>query len=326
MSFEYSDLKIVVVGGGTGLSTMLRGLKKYTENITAIVTVADDGGGSGVLRDDLGILPPGDIRNCILALAETEPVMENLMNYRFSEGSLAGQSFGNLFLAAMHGISGNFEEAVRKVSDVLKVKGTVLPVTLTDVHINAYLEDGSVIKGECNISKGLKAGTKRIKRIELVPPDAEILPDALDAISAADLIILGPGSIYTSIVPNLIVNGVSEAVLASKAHVIYVCNIMSQPGESDEMTAYDHVRAVLNHSVDGIIDSCIVNTQVIPDEITKKYNLENARVVRVDEEKFEESSINLVKGNFVSVRDGKLRHNYDRLAKAIFDIYEEYGK
>ncbi len=325
MDAKYSKLKIVVVGGGTGLSTMLRGLKKYTENITAIVTVADDGGGSGVLRDDLGILPPGDIRNCILALAETEPVMENLMNYRFPEGCLAGQSFGNLFLAAMHGISGNFEDAVRKVSDVLRVKGNVLPVTLTDVHINAYLENGSVIKGECNISKGLKTGTKRIKHIELVPNDAEILPDALDAISDADLIVLGPGSIYTSIIPNLIVNGVSEAIIDSKAKVIYVCNIMSQPGESDEMTAFDHVRAILNHSIDGIIDSCIVNTQVVPQEIMAKYNLENACVVKVDEGEFNNSSIELVKGNFVSVKDGKLRHNYDRLAKAIFEIYEKHN-
>ena len=164
---RYSHLKVVVVGGGTGLSTMLRGIKKYTENITAIVTVADDGGGSGVLRDDLGMLPPGDIRNCILALAETEPVMERLLSYRFTDGSLAGQSFGNLFLAAMHGISDNFEEAVKKVSDVLKVKGTVLPVTLTDVHINAHLEDGTVINGECNISKGLKQGIRKSKESSL---------------------------------------------------------------------------------------------------------------------------------------------------------------
>ena len=209
---EHSDLKIVVVGGGTGLSTMLRGIKKYTENITAIVTVADDGGGSGVLRDDLGMLPPGDIRNCILALAETEPVMEKLLNYRFGTGILSGQSFGNLFLAAMHGISENFEEAVKRASDVLKIKGTVLPVTLSDVHINARLCDGTVIKGESNISKGLKTGLKKIEKIEMVPENAKILPDALEAIEKADLIVLGPGSIYTSVIPNLIVKGVAEAI------------------------------------------------------------------------------------------------------------------
>ena len=317
---RYSHLKVVVVGGGTGLSTMLRGIKKYTENITAIVTVADDGGGSGVLRDDLGMLPPGDIRNCILALAETEPVMERLLSYRFTDGSLAGQSFGNLFLAAMHGISDNFEEAVKKVSDVLKVKGTVLPVTLTDVHINAHLQNGTVIKGECNISKGLKTGDKKIKRIELVPDDAEILPDALDAINDADVVVLGPGSIYTSIIPNLIVKGVSEAICSTKARVIYVCNIMSQPGESDEMTAFDHVQAIINHSCEGMIDTCIVNTETIPPELLRNYNLENASEVKVDEDKFAKAGIKLVKGNFISIKNGKLvRHDYDKLAKIIFE-------
>lgn len=318
---KYSEPKIVVVGGGTGLSTMLRGIKKYTENITAIVTVADDGGGSGILRDDLGILPPGDIRNCILALAETEPLMEQLLNYRFSEGSLTGQSFGNLFLAAMHGISQNFEEAVKRVSDVLKVKGTVLPVTLTDVHINARLANGEVIKGECNISKGQKTGEYKIDRIELVPENAEILPDALCAINDADAIVLGPGSIYTSIIPNLIVKGVSEAIKNSPAKVLYVCNIMSQPGESDEMTAFDHVRAIIRHSCEGMIDVCIANKENIPENLVHNYTLEKSSPVRIDEDKFAAAGITLVKENLISVKDGKyVRHNYDKLAKVIFDL------
>ena len=317
---KYSHLKIVVVGGGTGLSTMLRGIKKYTENITAIVTVADDGGGSGILRDDLGILPPGDIRNCILALAETEPLMEQLLNYRFSEGTLTGQSFGNLFLAAMHGISQNFEEAVKRVSDVLRVKGTVLPVTLTDVHINARLMNGEVIKGECNISKGQKTGECKIDTIELVPDSAEILPDALCAIKEADIIVLGPGSIYTSIIPNLIVNGVSEAIKNSRAKVLYVCNIMSQPGESDEMTAFDHVQAIIRHSCDGIIDMCIANKEDIPEDLVHNYTLENASPVRIDEDRFKRAGIKLVAENLISVKDGKyVRHNYDRLAQIIFE-------
>ncbi|MEE1042878.1 MAG: gluconeogenesis factor YvcK family protein [Clostridia bacterium] len=317
---KYSGLKIVVVGGGTGLSTMLRGLKKYTDNITAIVTVADDGGGSGVLRDDLGILPPGDIRNCILALAETEPLMEKLLSYRFSEGYLSGQSFGNLFLAAMNGICGNFEEAVKNVSDVLKVSGTVLPVTLEDVHINAHLWDGSVIKGECNIPKGLKMGSRRIKRIELVPEFAEILPDAKKAIEEADLIILGPGSVYTSVIPNLIVKGVTEAIISATAPVVYVCNIMTQPGESDEMTAFEHVKAIYNHSRKGIIDMCIANVQKLDENLLESYRLENSAPVYVDEEEFENDGIRLIKGNFVSVKDGKyIRHNYDALAKTIIE-------
>ena len=317
---KYNDLNIVVVGGGTGLSTMLRGLKKYTDNITAIVTVADDGGGSGVLRDDLGILPPGDIRNCILALAETEPLMEKLLRYRFSEGTLSGQSFGNLFLAAMNGICGNFEEAVKNVSDVLKVRGTVLPVTLEDVHINAHLCDGSIIKGECNIPKGLKLGDKRIKRIELVPENAVILPDAEKAIEEADLIILGPGSVYTSVIPNLIVKGVTEAIIKASANVVYVCNIMTQPGESDEMTAFDHVKAIYNHSCENIIDVCIANVQGLSDEMEENYKLENSAPVCVDEAEFYKSGIKLIKGNFISINDNKyVRHNYDELAKVIFE-------
>ncbi len=317
---KYAGRKIVVVGGGTGLSTMLRGLKAYTENITAIVTVADDGGGSGVLRDEMGILPPGDIRNCILALAETEPLMERLLNYRFSEGSLTGQSFGNLFLAAMNGVCGNFEEAVKNVSEVLKVKGTVLPVTLEDVHINAHLYDGSVIKGECNISAGLKTGNKRIKKIELVPEDAVILPDAQKAIDEADLIVLGPGSIYTSVIPNLIVKGVTETIKKSSAKVVYVCNIMSQPGESDEMTAYDHVRAIYNHSCDGLIDICIANIQDLDEKLKDNYSLENSSRVVVDESKFEENGIRLIKGNLIAVKNGRyVRHNYDELSRIIFE-------
>lgn len=312
--------KIVVVGGGTGLSTMLRGLKKYTDNITAIVTVADDGGGSGVLRDDLGILPPGDIRNCILALAETEPLMENLLRYRFSEGSLSGQSFGNLFLAAMNGICGNFEEAVKNVSDVLKVRGTVLPVTLEDVHINAHLCDGSVIEGECNISNGIKLGNKRIKRIELVPENAVILPDAEKAIEEADLIILGPGSVYTSVIPNLIVKGVTEAIMKASAKVVYVCNIMTQPGESDRMTAFDHVRAIYDHSCEDIIDVCVVNVQPLSDEMEKNYNIGNSESVYVDEEEFAKNNIKLIKGNFIFINDKNyIRHDYVELAKVIIE-------
>lgn len=317
---KYCDKKIVVVGGGTGLSTMLRGIKKYTENITAIVTVADDGGGSGVLRDEMGMLPPGDIRNCILALAETEPLMEKLLSYRFSEGSLSGQSFGNLFLAAMNGICDDFVNAVKNVSDVLKVKGTVLPVTLEDVHINAHLYDGSVIKGECNISEGIKTGDKRIEKIELVPENATILKEAKEAIENADLIILGPGSIYTSIIPNLIVNGVSDAIKNSSAKVVYVCNIMSQPGESDEMTAFDHIKAIYNHSADGIIDICIANVQEIPEQLKHNYKQENSLRVVVDEEQFVEKGIKLIKGELISIKNDRyVRHNYDELAKIIFE-------
>jgi len=318
---DFSEYKVVVVGGGTGLSTMLRGLKKLTENITAIVTVADDGGGSGVLRDDLGMLPPGDIRNCILALAETEPLMEDLLSYRFGNGYLSGQSFGNLFLAAMLGISDNFKEAVKKASDVLRIKGTVLPVTLDDVHISAVLSDDTVINGESNISLGLKTGLKRIKKIIQTPENAKVLPDAIDAINDADIIVLGPGSIYTSVIPNLVVKGVAEAIRKSSAKVVYVCNLMSQPGESDEMTAYDHVKAIINHSCEGIIDTCIVNTQPLPTDLIDRYNIKDASSVIVDEDKFEKAGIKLIKGEFVTVKDNKyIRHDCDKLAQCILKL------
>ena len=324
---KYGDKKIVVVGGGTGLSTMLRGLKKYTDNITAIVTVADDGGGSGVLRDEMGILPPGYIRNCILALAETEPLMEKLLSYRFSEGSLSGQSFGNLFLAAMNGVCGGYVEAVRNVSEILSVKGTVLPVTLDDIHINAHLYDGSVIKGECNISKGLKLGDKRIERIELVPKNARILPDAKASIADADLIILGPGSIYTSVIPNLLVKGVYKAIKKANAKVVYVCNIMSQPGESDNMTAYDHIEAIYRHSCEELIDICIANTQDLPERMKKSYKHQNSSRVVIDDKKFKKGKIKLIKKDLVSVKNNKyIRHNYNELAKVIFEECLEIKK
>jgi 2-phospho-L-lactate transferase/gluconeogenesis factor (CofD/UPF0052 family) len=209
--------KIVVIGGGTGLSTMLRGLKYYTSNITAIVTVGDDGGGSGTLREDLGILPPGDIRNCILALADTEPLMEDLLQYRFKDGTLKGQSFGNLFLAAMDGISDNFEDAVQKMSSVLAVTGKVLPVTLDDMQLEAILENGNKVIGESQIPVEALNQKSKIKKLMINPENAEPLKDALDAIKEADAIVIGPGSLYTSIIPNLLVKKISNSVRKSDA-------------------------------------------------------------------------------------------------------------
>ena len=208
--------KIVAIGGGHGLSAMLRGLKNHSRNITAIVTVADDGGGSGMLREDLGILPPGDIRNCIMALANTEPTMAELLQYRFSEGSLAGQSFGNLFLAAMNGISGSFEEAVHRMGEVLAITGRVLPVTNENVHLEAEFENGSRCLGESKIFYAKKVNDCRIRQVRLVPEHPKALSASLEAIREADLIIMGPGSLYTSIIPNFLVDGISEAEAAAE--------------------------------------------------------------------------------------------------------------
>ena len=263
--------KIVVVGGGTGLSTMLRGLKYYTSNITAIVTVADDGGGSGALREDLGMLPPGDIRNCILALADTEPLMEELLQYRFTDGRLKNQSFGNLFLAAMDGVSENFEDAVQKMSSVLAVTGKVLPVTLEDMKLVAELENGNVIEGESQIPEEAIKQNSRIKKLMIEPRDAKPLQDAIRAIEEADAIVLGPGSLYTSIIPNLLVKDIADSIRKSDAIKIYISNIMTQPGETHGFKASDHIKVLKKYGGRGIVDYVIANRGDIPSHIKERY-------------------------------------------------------
>lgn len=315
-----NNLKVVVIGGGTGLSVMLRGLKKYTHNITAIVTVADDGGGSGVLRQDLGMLPPGDIRNCILALAETEPLIGELLHYRFSEGSLKGQSFGNLFLAAMNGISSNFEEAVRKMSDVLKVTGKVLPVTLNNVDLAATLENGVTVIGESKISEIAQQYKSKIKYTRLIPPDVKPLPDALNAIKEADLIVLGPGSLYTSIIPNLLVDGIAKAIFASDATTVYICNIMTQAYETVGYTAFDHYKAIIDHSFEHLIDYCIINSESLPDSLLQKYKMEGAELVKGDRERFKNQPTTVIERPLARVQDDLVRHDTDLLARLLIKI------
>jgi len=315
--------KIVAIGGGTGLSTMLRGLKMYSSNITAVVTVADDGGGSGILRQDLGMLPPGDIRNCVLALADTEPTMEKLLQYRFQDGMLKGQSFGNLFLAAMHGISSSFEEAVHKMSSVLAVTGKVLPVTLDDVTLFAELEDGFVISGESKITKHGGVNKSRIKRVYLEPRGVKPLQDVIDAIAEADAIVLGPGSLYTSIIPNLLVGDICETIKKSSAIRIYVCNVMTQPGESDGYSVYDHIRAIEDHSFKGIIGCCIVNNSQVPEELKKRYREDGAELVAIDSEIIERNGIKVISGDFASVSNNLIRHNPKKLAETIIEFVAE---
>ena len=230
----------MAIGGGTGLSTMLRGLKRHTNNLTAIVTVADDGGGSGVLRQELGMPPPGDIRNCLEALANVEPLMSELLHYRFTEGSLRGQSFGNLFLAALNGISGSFDQAVSRMSQVLAITGTVLPVTTANVQLEAEFENGARVLGESKIFYCKKREDCRIRRVRLLPERPPALAPAIAAIEEADMILLGPGSLYTSIIPNLLVDGIAEAILRSDALKIYIANVMTQEGETEGYSNSDH--------------------------------------------------------------------------------------
>lgn len=309
--------KIVVIGGGTGLSTMLRGLKLYTNNITAIVTVGDDGGGSGKLRADLGMLPPGDIRNCILALADTEPIMEDLLQYRFTEGTLKGQSFGNLFLAAMDGISDNFEAAVQKMSSVLAVTGKVLPVTLDDMKLIAELENGNIVEGESIIPDEVIKQKSKIKNLEIEPEKAKPLLDALMAISEADAIVMGPGSLYTSIIPNLLVEDIAECINKSDAIKIYISNVMTQPGETDDFTVSDHIKTLMKYSGKNSVEYVIANNGTIPKDIEERYLREGSKLVELDYDNIKDLGVKVVETDLVKITKGYVKHDSEYLAQVL---------
>lgn len=315
--------KIVVIGGGTGLSTMLRGLKYYTSNITAIVTVGDNGGGSGALREDLGMLPPGDIRNCLLALADTEPIMEDLLQYRFKDGRLKNQSFGNLFLAAMAGISENFEEAVQKMSSVLAVTGKVIPVTLDDMQLMAELENGNKVYGESEIPEEAVKQKSKIKKLFIIPEDAEPLDEAVEAIREADAIVMGPGSLYTSVISNLLVKKIRSAVRKSKAYKIYISNIMTQPGETGGFTVSDHLREIKKYGGKEIVDCVIANKEEISEDLKEKYIKENSIQVKADKKKIHDMNVELVLGDLVRVDNGFVKHDTDKLAGLIINTIME---
>ena len=313
--------KVAVIGGGHGLSNMLRGLKQYTENISAIVTVADDGGGSGMLRQDLGMPPPGDIRSCMEALANTEPVMRELLHYRFTEGSLAGQSFGNLFLAALNGISPSFDAAVRRMSQVLAITGRVLPVTTADVQLEAEFENGATVVGESKIFYCKKQEDCRIRQVRLIPSRPKALPEAVSAIADADMIVLGPGSLYTSIIPNLLVDGIVKAIRESDALKVYVCNVMTQEGETEGYTAADHVDALLSHGAPGLVDLCLANSAPVRPGLVEKYREEDAAPILVDRERIRAMGLELEERRLASDKGDFARHDPDKLAQAILEIY-----
>ena len=315
--------KIVVIGGGTGLSTMLRGLKYYTTNITAIVTVGDNGGGSGDLREDLGMLPPGDIRNCILALADTEPIMEDLLQYRFKDGRLKNQSFGNLFLAAMAGISDNFEDAVQKMSSVLAVTGKVLPVTLDNMQLVAELENGNKVYGESEIPHEAINQKSRIKKLMLAEDGAEAIMDAINAIKEADAIVMGPGSLYTSIISNLLVKKISPAVRRSSAFKIYISNIMTQPGETDGFTVNDHLRELKKYGGKDIVNCVIANSGEVSKELREKYDQEGSDLVKLNENEIKVTGIDIVQADLIKVDNGLIKHDSDKLAEVIVDTIME---
>ncbi len=310
--------RIVAIGGGTGLSTLLRGLKAYATHLTAVVTVTDDGGSSGRLRRELGILPPGDINDCLVALAEVEPVMTRLFQYRFDRGELAGHSFGNLFLASMVGVGGDLVSAVRLASRVLAVRGQVLPATADLAVLGAEFEDGTVVDGESAIPKVRKP----IRRVYLNPPDVRPVPEVLEAIAHADLILLGPGSLYTSVLPNLLVPGIAEALRRASAPVVYIVNVMTQPGETDGFRASDHVRVVVEHLGPGVVGVALVNTQMPRNPVLlQRYREEGAVPVEPDLERVGQLGVEAVGRPLISETD-LLRHDPARLAEAVLEVLE----
>ncbi|NKF06698.1 YvcK family protein [Clostridium gasigenes] len=315
--------KIVVIGGGTGLSTMLRGLKYYTSNITAIVTVGDDGGGSGDLREDLGMLPPGDIRNCILALADTEPLMEELLQYRFPDGRLKNQSFGNLFLAAMNGVSENFEDAIQKMSSVLAVTGKVLPVTLDDMKLVAKLENGSIVEGESQIPNEVINQKSKIKKLMINPKDARALEESLKALREADAIVMGPGSLYTSIVPNLLVKDIVENIKKSDAIKIYICNIMTQPGETDNFSVSDHIKILQKYGGRNIVDYVIANRGDIPKIVKEKYLEDSSQLVELDRKELKALGVEAIEATLAKTEKAYVKHDTEYLAEVLVDTIME---
>ncbi|MGM0378336.1 MAG: gluconeogenesis factor YvcK family protein [Bacillota bacterium] len=320
-----SNLNVVVIGGGTGLSVLLQGFKYKFKNITAIVTVADDGGGSGVLREDLGMLPPGDIRACILALSNTEPTMEKLLKYRFDEGRLKGQSFGNLFIAAMNGISGDFQSAVKKISDILSVTGKVLPVSNEDVHLVAELENGKKIKGESNIPKKVIEMNSRIKNISYNKSNVSCIDEVSKSIKKADIIIIGPGSLFTSIMPSLIIKEVKDSLKISRAKKILVTNLMTQHGETDKFSVKDHYQAIIRHLGFDFFDTVLVNNGYISDDVKRKYHEDNSEFVLPNENDidfFKNRNINLITDNFVEIVKGYVRHDSLKIAKKLIDLVD----
>ncbi|HEX8992072.1 MAG TPA: gluconeogenesis factor YvcK family protein [Anaerolineales bacterium] len=309
--------RIVVMGGGTGLSTMLRGLKQYSSNIAAVVTVSDDGGSSGKLQKQLNILPPGDIRNCLVALADAEATMLDLFQYRFHGkdvgAGLRDHAFGNLLIAAMCEISGgDFEQAVRETSKVLNIRGRVLPSTLATVCLRAEMADGSMLEGETSIA----SSPQRIKKIWLSPGDARPLDEVLEAIELADVIVIGPGSVYTSVVPNLLVRGIPEALRKAPAKKVYICNVMTQPGETDGFAASDHVNAIAAHVPRPVFDYVLMNTGVPSLELLNKYRQSGAILVEPDADRVRAMGYRPIRGNFISQTD-VVRHDPQLLADAI---------
>ncbi|MFH1369280.1 MAG: YvcK family protein [Elusimicrobiota bacterium] len=314
MRKKNGKFRVTVIGGGTGLSSLLRGLKKAALSITAIVTVSDDGGSSGALRRELGVLPPGDIRNCLVALSEEENLMSKLFQYRFSGGGpLSGHSFGNLFLTAISSVTGGFDCGIERSSRVLAVRGRVLPVTLRSVQLEAKLESGRIVRGESNITKA----NSRIANLTISPSAPPAGPKVLEAIRESDALIVGPGSLFTSIVSNFLVSGMAQAIKKAKCPKIYICNIMTQPGETNGYALSDHMNVLKRYIGENVFDFVVTNSGKIPKKIAKRYEAENSFPVKTDVAGYGSSKV--IKADILS-RYEYARHDPDKLAKVILKI------
>ncbi|MCM3585132.1 YvcK family protein [Mesobacillus maritimus] len=309
--------RIVIIGGGTGLPVLLRGLKKYDVDITAIVTVADDGGSSGRLRNEMQIPPPGDVRNVLAALSDVEPLVEEMFQHRFNTANeLSGHSLGNLILAAMTSITGNFSHAVQEMSRVLNVRGKVLPAANRSVILNAEMEDGSIVSGESKIPYS----GKKIKRVFLDPVNVQPLPETLQEIRQADLIVIGPGSLYTSILPNLLVKDLGKAVCQAKAKKVYICNLMTQAGETLNFTASDHIKAIYDHMESPFLDMVLLNNEEIPPEIELRYKEELAKPVEFDYERLKKLGIHVVREKIANLEGNVIRHDTRKVAEILYSL------
>jgi len=314
--------RIVAIGGGTGLSTVLEGLKEYSSNVAAIVAVADEGGSSGRLREEFGILPPGDIRNCLVSLAEAPKLLRDLFQYRFKEGEgIKGHSFGNLFITAMTQVTGSFKDAVKESSIILAIKGRVIPSSLDKIRLKAEYVDGTEEIGEDKIPQEEKS----IEKIYLSPQDAKPNPEAIAAIKKADIIIMGPGSLFTSVIPNLLIEGISREIAKKKAIKLYICNVMTQHGETDAFTASDHLDKIDSHAGQNIINCCLVNSGRLKYDLLVKYAQEKSFPVVFDREKIKKRGVLVFEGDVVSATN-YLRHDSQRVARSIISIYNRSRK
>ncbi|RYM05931.1 YvcK family protein [Sporolactobacillus sp. THM7-7] len=312
--------KVVAIGGGTGLPGVLRGLKKYPIDITAIVTVADDGGSSGMLRNELRMPPPGDIRNVLVALSDVEPVFEKLLQHRFrSDSGLNGHSLGNLLIAALTSITGDFVKGVREMSHILNVHGEVLPAADQSIVLGAVMSDGMVVEGESQIPKV----NKKIARVFLKPDEIRPLPESIKAIREADLITLGPGSLYTSVIPNLLVPGLAEEIFRSEAKKVYVCNVMTQKGETDGYSAADHIAAINSHVTPHLVDTILANSRPIEPEILERYAREEAEPVSVDRDRLSRQGLNVISTPLIKVAGGVIRHDEAAVGRLLMSLLED---